>query len=72
MLYFIKEPFQVYIHNILIAIIDVFQGLCDRLMEVFTRPEAIALRFEIKFEFGRQLLANCLLKPSVHYCWDSQ
>ena len=68
----VKESFKVDVHYILIAIIDVFQGLCYRLMDVLLWAEAVAVLFERKFVFGHQHLAYRLLEPSVYYCWDSK
>jgi hypothetical protein len=47
--YFIKEPFQIDVHNVLITIVDVFQGLCYRFVDVLFGAEAIAVFLERKF-----------------------
>lgn len=72
MIYFIKEAFQVYIHDMLIAIIDI--GLClhHALLGIFIWPESIAKICELRFKQRRDSLCNTLLQPPVHYCWNAQ
>lgn len=68
----VEESFQVNVHNILIAIVDVFQGLRYCLMDILFGAEAVAVFLERKFVFGHQHLAYCLLKPPVYYCGNTQ
>src|SRR5690606_33644389 len=69
---FIKEPLEVNVHYVLIAIVDVFQGLCYGLMDVLLRAEAIAVFLEREFVFDHQHLAYRLLQPPFHYCGNPQ
>jgi hypothetical protein len=68
MINFIEKPFEVNVHYVLIATIEVFQGLCYCLMDVLLWSEAVAVFLERKFVFGHQHLAYRLLQPPVHYC----
>ncbi|WP_373395801.1 hypothetical protein V8V91_14640 [Algoriphagus halophilus] len=70
-MYFIKRTFQINVNNILIAIIDVFQCvllLREGSFQVENRGSPLRKLIRI----GWLLLANCLLKPSIHYAWDSE
>lgn len=68
----VKELLQVDIHYILTAIIDVFQSLCYRSMDVLFGAEAVAVFLEREFVFGHQHLAYRLLQPPFHYCGNPQ
>ena len=43
MVYLVEKPLQVDVYYILIAIVDVFQGLCNRLVDVLFGAEAVAV-----------------------------
>ncbi len=72
MVYFVEEAFKVYINNVLIAFVDVLLRLLYALMRTFVGSEAVAVFSKLKLEQWRDGLCNCLLQPSLCYCWNTK
>ena len=72
MIDFIKEAFQVDVYDILIAVVDVFQCLCYRLVGVAVGTKTVAVLAERRVPLLLQGLQNRLLDESIQHRRDAK
>ena len=72
MIHFIKEAFQVDVHDVCIPLVNILLCLQYCLMGVSIGPETVTVFFELLFELNGDDLRNCLLQQPVGYCWNAQ
>ena len=68
----IEEFLEVDIHDICISILEVFKQFYDCLLGSSSRSKPIAMLTEMRLDYWRQYLYDCLFNDAVDHCWNSK
>lgn len=71
MINFIEEVFEVYVHNSIIAFMDILLCLYYSLMCITIWTKAIAVFTELQFECRTDYLTDGLLQQAINYGWNA-